>query len=181
MAVWQTVIALVGVFVAVVALYAALGESEAVRKQTAASVWPIVQFRTFDARDGEDASFTFQLINAGVGPARMRGMRLVIDGRAMRDWNDLITTAGDGELRPAQRQFVRQRVLRPGEEVAILFTQDPVLAPALAAVAADPATQLTFCYCSIFDDCWLGGASEQAAAPQPVDACPDFGDEGFVD
>ena len=35
---WQTVLSLVGVFIAIVALYAALTESEATRKQTSAAV-----------------------------------------------------------------------------------------------------------------------------------------------
>ena len=36
---WQTVLSLVGVFIAVIALYAALAESDAARKQIAAAVW----------------------------------------------------------------------------------------------------------------------------------------------
>ncbi len=39
---WQTVLSVAGVFIAIVALYAALIESAAVRQQTAAAVWPFV-------------------------------------------------------------------------------------------------------------------------------------------
>lgn len=40
---WQTILSVVGIVVAVIALYAALTESAAVRQHTAAAVWPFVQ------------------------------------------------------------------------------------------------------------------------------------------
>ena len=70
---WQTILSVAGVFTGAVALYAALNESQAVREQTAASVWPYVQLTIFDTSDGESASFALSLGNVGVGPARMKG------------------------------------------------------------------------------------------------------------
>jgi len=55
---WQTVLSLVGVFVAFVALYAALTESEAVRRQTAAGVWPYVQLTINDYGCGGGSATT---------------------------------------------------------------------------------------------------------------------------
>lgn len=46
---WQTLLSVLGVFIAVVALYAALSESAAVRQQTAAAVWPFVQLSIEDS------------------------------------------------------------------------------------------------------------------------------------
>src|SRR5690554_2849469 len=66
---WQTVLSLVGVFIAVLALYAALTESEAVRQQTSAAVWPFVQVSIEDFDSGESAGFTLSFTNEGVGPA----------------------------------------------------------------------------------------------------------------
>ena len=65
---WQTVLSVAGVFIAVVALYAALTESAAVRQQTAAAVWPFVQFSTEDSDSGEAAEFMMSFTNSGVGP-----------------------------------------------------------------------------------------------------------------
>jgi hypothetical protein len=70
---WQTILSVVGVVIAVVALYAALTESAAVRQQTAAAVWPFVQLMIEDYDTGDAAGFSFALTNVGVGPARMRG------------------------------------------------------------------------------------------------------------
>ena len=49
---WQTLLSLAGVFTGAVALYAALNESQAVRQQTAATVWPYVQYTINDFDDG---------------------------------------------------------------------------------------------------------------------------------
>ena len=67
---WQTVLSVAGVIVAIVALYAALSESAAVRHQTEAAVWPFVQFSIDDYDSADEASFTMRFTNAGVGPAR---------------------------------------------------------------------------------------------------------------
>ena len=85
---WQTVLSLVGVFIAVVALYAALAESDAARKQTAAAVWPFVQLTIHDHLSEAGAEFRISLTNAGVGPARMRSMRVLLLGEPLRDWHE---------------------------------------------------------------------------------------------
>ncbi|MEE4301344.1 MAG: hypothetical protein V2J24_18030, partial [Pseudomonadales bacterium] len=84
MTIWQTVIGLAGVFIGLVALYAALQESEAVRRQTAAAVWPIVAFMTVDGESEDGTYFAFRLTNAGVGPARLKGFRMQIAGVQVR-------------------------------------------------------------------------------------------------
>lgn len=46
--------------------------------------------------------------------------------------------------------------------------------------ATTPDNRLAFCYCSIFDDCWLADSRADIQDPQPVDACPDYGDATFT-
>lgn len=179
MTVWQTVIGLAGVFIGLVALYAALQESEAVRRQTAAAVWPIVSFMTIDGVSDDESYFAFRLTNAGVGPARLIAWRMEIAGERVRDWEEVARAAG-GTLGPdTQRRGVVSLVMRPGEEIDIFATRDPVLVSGLVAAAQDSASTLEYCYCSIFDECWFVDARSEAPGPEAVDACPDFGDDGF--
>ena len=56
---WNCGLSVVGMFIAIIALYAALSESEAVRQQTAAAVWP---FR-IDHLSERRAEFTIALTN----------------------------------------------------------------------------------------------------------------------
>jgi len=176
---WQTVLSVAGVFIAVVALYAALTESEAVRQQTAAAVWPFVQILIADYDSGESAGFTLSFTNAGVGPARMRTVRLMIDGEPMRDWTQVVTHLGGTLDDKVGRSFVSDRVLSPDETVDVITVTDPDLARQFQAAIADLENSISYCYCSIFDECWLADSRRGVLDPESVEDCPDFGDETF--
>ncbi len=176
---WQTVLSVTGVFIAIVALYAALTESAAVRQQTAATVWPFVQLLIEDYDTEANAGFTMSLSNAGVGPARMRALRLIIDGEPIRDWEHAVTLLDGKTTAQVARNFVSDRVISPDETVDIISTMDPDLARRFQAAVANPNTSVTYCYCSIFDECWLADSQKDIQNPEPVDECPDFGDAVF--
>ena len=176
---WQTVLSVAGVFIAVVALYAALTESAAVRQQTAAAVWPFLQFGTEDSHWGESAEFTMSFTNTGVGPARMRTVRLVIDGHSVRDWAQAVTQLGGQLTDHVSRNFISGRVLSPNERIVAFSTTDPDLARQFQATVANPDNFITFCYCSIFDECWLSDSRQDLQNPEAVRECPDFGDDAF--
>jgi len=178
---WQTVLSVAGIFIAVVALYAALTESAAVRQQTAAAVWPFVQFSTEDSDSGESAEFTMYFTNTGVGPARMRTMQLVIDGEPIGDWAHAVTQFGGQLTDHVSRDFVSNRVLSPDEKVVSFSTTDPDLARKFRATVANPDNFIAFCYCSIFDECWLADSRKDLQNPEAVKDCPDFGDAAFRD
>lgn len=176
---WQTLLSVAGVFIAVVALYAALTESTAVRQQTAAAVWPFVQLSIEDSDSGDSAEFTMSFTNAGVGPAKMRTMRLIVDGDPIRDWADAITRLGGRLNDNVSRNFINNRVLRPDEKVDSIHTNDVELARKFQAVMGDPENYITFCYCSIFDECWVADSRKDLQDPETVEECPDFGEAAF--
>jgi len=176
---WQTVLSLAGVFIAIVALYAALTESEAVRQQTAATVWPFVQISIADFDSGESAGFTMSFTNAGVGPARVRAVRLIIDGESMRDWTHVVTHLGGTLNDNVGRSFVSDRVLSPDEKVDMIAVTDPDLARRFQAAIANRNNSISYCYCSIFDECWLADSRRDVLNPESVEACPDYGDATF--
>ena len=176
---WQTVLSVAGVFIAIVALFAALTESAAVRQQTAASVWPFVQLLIEDYDTEASAGFTMSLSNAGVGPARMRALQLIINGEPIRDWEHAVTLLDGKVTAQVTRNFVSDRVISPDETVDIISTMDPDLARRFQAAVAKPNTSVRYCYCSIFDECWLADSQKDIQNPEPVDECPDFGDAVF--
>lgn len=176
---WQTLLSVAGVFIAVVALYAALTESTAVRQQTAAAVWPFVQLSIEDSDSGDSAEFTMSFTNAGVGPAKMRTMRLIVDGDPIRDWADAITRLGGRLNDNVSRNFINNRVLRPDEKVDSIHTNDVELARKFQAVMGNPENYITFCYCSIFDECWVADSRKDLQDPETVEECPDFGEAAF--
>ena len=176
---WQTVLSVAGILIAIVALYAALTESAAVRQQTAASVWPFVQLSIDDYDSGDAAGFTMSFTNAGVGPARMKTLRFILDGRPMRDLAQAVRQMGGKLTNQVGRNFINNRVLRPDERVDMLSTTDPDLARHFQTAIANPENSITYCYCSIFDECWLADSQRDIQNPESVEECPDFGDATF--
>ncbi len=176
---WQTILSVVGVVIAVLALYAALTESAAVRQQTAAAVWPFVQLMVENYDTGEEAGFSFAFTNAGVGPAKMQDVRVTVDGRVARDWRELVESVEGNTDAPVNRNFISDRVLRPDETVAVFGTTDADLARKMVGAISKPRSTLEYCYCSIFDECWLADSRKATQPPEAVEACPDFGDETY--
>lgn len=176
---WQTILSVAGIFIAIMALYAALTESAAVRQQTAATVWPFVQISIADYDSGESAGFTMSFTNAGVGPARMRAVRLIIDGEPMRDWKHVVAHLGGALDDDVGRSFISDRVLSPDEKVDMITVTDPDLARRFQAAIANLENSISYCYCSIFDDCWLADSRGDVLSPEAVEACPDFGEAEF--
>ena len=117
--------------------------------------------------------------NAGVGPARMRAVRLIIDGEPMRDWAHAVTQVGGNLTDPVGRDFIRNRVLSPGEKVEMINIMDPDLARQFQAAITNPENSITYCYCSIFNECWLADSRRDIQNPEFVEGCPDFGDATF--
>jgi hypothetical protein len=182
---WQTVLSVAGVFTGAVALYAALSESQAVRQQTAASVWPYVQFMINDTSDGDSASFGLSLDNVGVGPARMQSMLLTLHGEAVPDWQTAVDQLLPGKTLGTHygKSSVSRRVLAPGQSVVAFNTVHTELALKMQEAVYNGAARLSYCYCSIFDECWSAYSSRPAGEEpiEPVAQCPDHGDRGFLD
>lgn len=106
-------------------------------------------------------------------------MRLVIGGKPIRDWAHAVEQL-DGELTDqVSRNFISGRVLSPDETVVAFSTTDADLARRFQATVANPENSIVFCYCSIFDECWLADSRQTLADPTIVEECPDFGEDTF--
>ena len=149
------------------------------RQQTAAAVWPFVQLMLEDYDTGDAAGFTIAFTNAGVGPAKMQDVRLSVDGKVIRNWSELVASVGGDAGAAVNRSFIADRVLRPDEKVVVFSTTDADLARKLVGAVIKPRGALTFCYCSIFDECWLADSRKDLQSPEMVEACPDFGYETY--
>ena len=133
-----------------------------------------------DYDDGEEARFSMSFVNVGVGPARVRGLRLQIDGQAIRDWPQAVNVLTVDLDANVSRNFLGGRVLRPEERVDLISTTDPDVARRFQRAIATQGNYVSYCYCSIFDECWLADSRADLQDPEPVTMCPDFGEEAYV-
>ena len=177
---WQTILSVVGVVIAVIALYAALTESSAVRRQTSAAVWPYVQLVLLNHHTDESAGFTLGFKNVGVGPAKMQDVRISVDGNVVRDWSELVASVDPDSNAAINRSYISDRVLRPDETVVVFNTQNADLVQKLVDAIRRPRGVINYCYCSIFDECWLIDTSKESTNPEPVEFCPEFSSDTYV-
>ena len=75
----QTALAVVGFLVGLIALYAALNEADAVRKQQQASVWPYLDLAVSNNNVIDNEFTTIAVANKGIGPARIRSIEVQFD------------------------------------------------------------------------------------------------------
>lgn len=120
------------------------------------------------------------MTNSGVGPARIESMRLRIRGDAATNWDAALPPLVEGPAPRFGQMAIVGRVLRPGESVDLLSTSDPRLVAVLHDIVVTGDGAIDYCYCSSFDECWLANISSDITRPEPVDRCPDFAPERFV-
>ena len=183
----QTVLAVVGFLVGLIALYAALNEADAVRKQQQASVWPYVDFSISNSNLQNDQFTEVAISNKGIGPARIKTVNVLLDGAPTANWWDLVgKTAGLGEGDIAlSNTDAAGRVMASGESLMLVRVDRNAIpddeAGALEVrdrfrqALGQDRISMTVCYCSVFDDCWtvdmavVGEASAVRACGQSAE------------
>jgi len=178
----QTLLAVIGIVTGSIALYAALTEADASRKQQEAAVWPMLQMAITDYdTENQEAIFNISARNAGIGPARIAAFRVTVDGVAQSDWDEtFMTLAGSSEN--VLRSYFIGRVISADEEVDLVLARGEVARAALKKIYDGEARlEWDVCYCSVFDKCWMSSnkGSTWLKPATPVEQCPDYGDEQF--
>jgi hypothetical protein len=160
-------------FVISIALaYATFVQADATRKIQRSETWPFVSYGTSNATPDGKQEISLSLTNNGVGPARLKAMELVYNGKPMRNPREFLNRCCAGTRKFAFMSEPVTGVLRPGQQanfIRLLRTEEN------AAIWDKLDTErwkavVRSCYCSIFDDCWI--MESGSLDPTPVDACP---------
>ena len=146
-------------------------QTRLMQSQSRASVWPYVAIGYRINDEGESRGYTWQISNDGVGPARIESVTMTLDGKPVRHWRELFHALfGDAGV-PATYSQVYGRVLPPStnRETTIDALHLLDMAQAKAFFAAQDRIDMTICYCSVYDDCWI--ARKQDPNVQPTARC----------
>ena len=167
-------IAICALFVSSLATAASVWQSRVVAEQLSSQIWPYVAFQTSYAPN----ALTETISNEGLGPARVRWIRLLIDGKTQHTLIDAMHT-----LSPKKRldlsgifsDVTPGHVIRVGGVVQLFrITNRATIA---TVVRNYPRFQLEACYCPIIDgNCWItrsGGPGGGSSDPETVAQCPD--------
>jgi len=146
-------------------------QTRLMQSQSRASVWPYVAIGYSINDEGESRGYTWQVSNDGVGPARIESVTMTLDGKPVRRWRELFRALfGEADV-PATFSQVYGRVLPPStnRETTIDALHLTDMAQAKAFFAAQDRIEMTICYCSVYDDCWI--ARKQDPNVLPAERC----------
>lgn len=156
----EVMIGLSAVVLSVCGLFVSIYETSLIRQEQRASVWPRVEVGS----SFNDEGVRFHVRNTGVGPARVRAAAVIHGGDTLGDWTDMLrSVAGGGvELRGRTYSLINGRVLPPDPQREVIFEieEDEVVAPeglldSLQRSVLDGSVDVTVCYCSVYDECWI--------------------------
>jgi hypothetical protein len=178
-------IALAVVLVSVGSLYVSLHTGETMEKLVEqnsrlvrANSVPLIQFDSGNiGDDNRSPELYFAVRNAGTGPARIVWFEIMLDGKPVRTYADLLP---EGPVRDGYRQYdtvtssIAPSMMPAGERRKLLTWPRP--AEGTGALAGwqhiddvRGRMKVEACYCSLFDECWT--TSAKADVPKPVATC----------
>jgi hypothetical protein len=140
-----------------------------------ANSWPLLQRFQSDGEASGPRVFSLDVINFGVGPAKVESVEIQWKGQPVRNPRQLeaLCCGGKPEGDPGvETSGLMGTVMRAGEVRHImLFPEDAEhadLTRKLRVSFADFTWKV--CYCSVFDECWL--SDMRTLHPPTVKECP---------
>lgn len=169
------IIALCALVVSSLATAASVWQSRVVAQQLSSQIWPYVAFQTTYDKN----AVTETISNEGLGPARVRWIRLLIDGKVQHTLVEAMRTLVPGKPVKLTGRFSDLSpgdVLRVGAGTQLFRITNP---SAIAAIVKNyERVEIEACYCPIIDgNCWItrnGGSGTVPSDPQTVASCPDY-------
>ena len=161
------------------------------RRIVAAESLPYLDIYASDlANDQRTPTLRLTVQNEGVGPARVAEVVMTVNGKPVAGFNTLVDRCCARGLLQAKgigaKQYrgirsgevilssLRDRMIRPGEEVDVFAwpvtdANKPIVERLERGLASD-TVNISICYCSVFEDCWL--RTDHDRRPTPVKQCP---------
>jgi hypothetical protein len=175
-------IALSAITISVISLFVAVAHGRTEEKLVAASSWPFLVFRSSEnGMITREHTLTMRLQNSGVGPARVHSVKVLFDGRAIRDHADLMAQCCGLKTTDLEEQ-IKLGLVSQSEVVGVLPAREGVnflawrerpgqtlVLKSLNAVLEK--LRFEACYCSVLDECWTSDLTP-TANPHRVEQCP---------
>lgn len=132
-------------------------QAKVMKEQQHVSVWPYMEWYTGNVED-----FHINAKNKGVGPAIIRKVEMSVDGKPVRNNQELISALLGNDWKMGYvNSTLGGRVLSPGEEVAMLRIPDVKEGRAFEAKLRQHTFTMKITYCSVYGDCWITEEDEK--------------------
>lgn len=172
---WDRITAISAVFIGLVAVAVSAYTAILQREQIRAQVWPrLLMYNAGNA--GE-----FRIANKGVGPAMVRSVRVLVDGKPVTSWKQALERL---QLQDPDQGYssLSGLVLSAGEDIAYL---KPSSRERFVEIRKHAGKRLgiKLCYCSALNECWTTQTYGTSLddMQREVARCPASGPEEFGD
>ncbi len=171
----ETFIAVAALVVSISAVVVGIYEASLQRHHDRAEVWPNLEIGVFTT----PSTATIKLQSTGVGPAIIKSVVVTVDGKAKRNWDDVLRALTGREPTGFGNYSSVNHGMRPGDEL------DMLIAPTRAVPAdfwtAIKRVSMTVCYGSVFEENWIIESKQLGVGStwRPVDHCPKQADSTF--
>jgi len=159
--------------IAIAALGTAVYQAKLSRDQAAASVWPYL----IQGNSGNEG-YAAIVQNLGVGPAKIGGFEVTVDGKPAKNWANAAEAMGlklswKGHRTTSFRPGI---VVPAGTVIDLLHLPDSTDAKLFRGQL--DRMRVWVCYCSIYDQCWTVATKE---SPAPTKVCRDVPARRFTE
>jgi hypothetical protein len=178
----ELVIAVTALITSISSIAIAIEHSRIMERLVQANSVPYLEGGISTATPEGDQVLSLDLLNRGVGPAHEESLRVAVDGRPMRSFRDMVTTLlgpNDGtkayeafqQTHTLVRNDVPKRFIAAGQQQMVFkLPRTPENAIWWDQLAKQSSRwNVEFCYCSVFDECWVTHAT--LADDRPVKQC----------
>ncbi len=160
----EMITALSAVFIGVVALIIGAYQAKVASDQRAATVWPYLEVGRYSIQGKE---YGFMVHNKGVGPAIIKQMEVTVDDVPYQGWSSAFRAMIEENINISSIYSSTNKSVIAVQEMRKLVDITDV--DVIRKIQAAPDNiQVSICYCSIFEDCWLAGRGRKT---ESVQAC----------
>lgn len=178
------ILAVAATIVSLVSLWLGLHSAHSMEKLVAANSYPYLELMRSNmveaplaGTDRHQHQIRYELVNNGIGPARIEWVEFKFKGKPVRDLSELMDACCKGWRETDDVNLLDSRggitgaLARAGGSVAMFTWVEPAKPSPVFTALYRQMDQITYsaCYCSVFDECYL--RTEDDDKPRPVEQC----------
>jgi hypothetical protein len=179
----ELAIAITALTTSVSSIIIALHHGRTMEKLVQANSLPYLQGGFSDVTDEGKRILSLDLLNPGVGPAHQKSLHVKVNGKYVRSVDELIAASLTPEQAAEVQKARDEGILRinknnvkhrfvAGGDLQMVFRSERTEENARVWQLLDdaqPKWSVSFCYCSVFNECWF--VANKLAEPAPVKEC----------
>lgn len=168
----EMLVGISAVVIGICALGVSLYEAGLMREEQRSAVLPLVEISRSYYTEGLDSDrwrLKINVGNVGIGPARVRDFRVLVDGAPHANWASMLRAlSGSDDAISYGHSTINGRTIPPDTDIVVFDLNDTEHAATIGE--AFDRLELQACYCSVFDECWIATYTE-LGVNRPVDEC----------